>query len=140
MSKSLILLKKLYKKTENYISNEFKEEIINHFDSLDNITLTLSEKDKLIESIILNYYGLETFITKSRLRKVVNARQIFCYLQKKHNSNNFTLTRIGSLIEKDHATVLHGIKTINNLLEYDWQTQYDLNKLELTLKILINEI
>jgi len=139
-NRSLFLLKKLYEKVSYYsFSLELKDEIEAHLKLLENVAVTLQQKDKLIEDAILKYYDMDTFITKNRLREVVFARQIFCYLEQKYNKNNFTLSRIGKLIKKDHSTVLHSIKTVNNLLETDWQTKYDIGQIETILNNTINE-
>lgn len=49
----------------------------------------------------------------SRLREVVIYRQAFCKIA---NSIGYKITGIANFLEKNHATVIHSIKNINNLL------------------------
>ena len=57
---------------------------------------------------------------RSRKREVVVARHIFMYLMRKRKEN-FSLASIGAHLGKDHATVLHGNKTVSNMLDTnDW--------------------
>lgn len=59
---------------------------------------------------------LEVMESKSRKRELVTARQISMSLAKKFTKDS--LASIGNEIGgKDHATVLHACKTINNLLD-----------------------
>ena len=57
---------------------------------------------------------------RSRKREVVVARHIFMYLMRKRKEN-FSLASIGAHLGKDHATVLHGNKTVTNMIDTnDW--------------------
>ena len=55
--------------------------------------------------------------TKSRKREVVWARNIYFYFAKKHTKAS--LDKIGKTVDKDHATVLHGIKRYHDNIIYD---------------------
>jgi chromosomal replication initiator protein len=56
--------------------------------------------------------------SKSRKREIVLARQAAMYLCKKHTTQS--VSRIGIVIgNRDHATVLHAIKNVENLLTTD---------------------
>lgn len=47
-----------------------------------------------------------------------------------HNLANLSSVKIGKLIgDKDHTTVLHAIKTINNLIETDINFKNKINKI-----------
>ena len=61
----------------------------------------------------------EMFQGKSRKRKIVEARQLYCFFAKKYT--NKTLGDIGAAIRPfyNHATVLHSIKSVNSLYEFD---------------------
>ena len=60
--------------------------------------------------------------SKTRKRKVVYSRFIFFHLMR---NKNFSLEKIGSFLGKDHATVIHGLKQFDNLIEYeDFKEQY----------------
>lgn len=73
-----------------------------------------------IVNIVLGNFGidLKQFNSKSRKREIVLARQAAMYLCKKHTTQS--VSRIGMHIgNRDHATVLHAIKNVNNLLSTD---------------------
>lgn len=53
----------------------------------------------------------------SRNRELVFKRQLLMWYLR--NNTNLSLSRIGQICgNKDHATVLHGCKTVENYLEY----------------------
>jgi chromosomal replication initiation ATPase DnaA len=53
----------------------------------------------------------------SRDRSLVFKRQLLMWYLR--NNTNLNLKRIGLICgKKDHATVLHGVKTVDNYLEY----------------------
>jgi len=54
-----------------------------------------------------------------RKREYVTIRQMFFYVAKK-KFKKMALAEFGRFVEKDHATVLHGIRTIENLLQ-SWE-------------------
>jgi len=73
-----------------------------------------------IQQIIADYFGLdiESLHSKTRKRNVVQARQLAMFFSKKYTKNSFST--IGSQIgQRDHATVLHACKTVENLIETD---------------------
>lgn len=54
----------------------------------------------------------------SRNRELVFKRQLLMYYLR--NNTNLSLSRIGQICgKKDHATVLHGVRTVENYLEYN---------------------
>ena len=55
--------------------------------------------------------------SKSRLRKIVYARQLYMILAHKVMRHRYSLTEIGWPIRRDHATVIHGIRAQENLCE-----------------------
>lgn len=70
----------------------------------------------------LTGYGVtvELMRGRSRKREVVVSRHIFMYLMRKRKEN-FSLASIGNHLGKDHATVLHGCRMVNNMLDTgDW--------------------
>jgi len=52
--------------------------------------------------------------SKSQKNEVVIARQLFCYYMRKLTKRS--LAQIGRQIWKDHATVLHSVKAIENYI------------------------
>jgi|TARA_R100000278_G_C5473180_1_gene165268 hypothetical protein len=63
---------------------------------------------------------------KCQKRNYLEARGIFCKIAKEQA--NVTLIKIGEFINKNHATVIHAIKTTNNYLEFeeDLRLKYNL--------------
>jgi chromosomal replication initiator protein len=89
-----------------------------------------------IQKIVSDYFGLPNDVlhTKTRKREIVQARQIAMYFSK--NMTKSSLSTIGSLIGgKDHATVLHACKTVNNLIETDKRFKGQIEDIERKLKL-----
>lgn len=71
--------------------------------------------------------------SSTRKREVVQARQVSMYFSKA--LTKASLANIGSQIgDKDHATVLHACKTVNNLLETDKRFRAQIEEIERRLK------
>ncbi|MDR2123033.1 MAG: chromosomal replication initiator protein DnaA [Flavobacteriaceae bacterium] len=85
--------------------------------------ITNSKKDitiDYIQKLICDYFklSLDTLQSKTRKRDIVQARQLAMYFAKKYTTAS--LSSIGNQIGKrDHATVLHACKTVDNLFETD---------------------
>ena len=72
--------------------------------------------------------------SKTRKREVVQARQIAMYFSKKMTKSS--LANIGMHCGgKDHATVLHACRTVNNLAETDKHFRTYLVDLEKKLSV-----
>lgn len=73
-----------------------------------------------IQNTVCQYFGIpeDMFMSKTRKREIVQARQIAMYL-----SRSMTKTSLASIGEalggKDHATVLHACNTVNDLIDTD---------------------
>ena len=85
-----------------------------------------------IQKVVSDYFQLDTETLKSKTRKrhIVQARQLAMYFSKKFTKAS--LANIGSQIgDRDHATVLHAVKTVDNLVATDKQFKKfveDINK------------
>lgn len=89
-----------------------------------------------IQKIVCEYFGLPSDVlqTKTRKREIVQARQIAMYFSKSMTKSS--LSTIGSVIGgKDHATVLHACKTVNNLKDTDKRFKSQIEDIERRLKI-----
>lgn len=53
--------------------------------------------------------------------EVTTARQLYFYAAKRLRPFVLSSTKIGALVDKDHATVLHGIKKINEAIEIKYK-------------------
>jgi chromosomal replication initiator protein len=81
-----------------------------------------------IQKVVCDHFSLpiDVLQVKTRKREIVQARQIAMYFSK--TLTKASLASIGSQIgKKDHATVLHACKTVNNLIDTDrgFKTQID---------------
>ena len=75
-----------------------------------------------IQKVVSDYFEMDvaTLQSKTRKRHIVQARQLAMFFAKKFTKAS--LASIGSQIGKrDHATVLHACKTVENLAETDKQ-------------------
>jgi hypothetical protein len=80
-----------------------------------------------------NMVTAEQIQTKTRKREVVQARQTMMYLACKYTA--YSLTRIGYKFgKKDHCTVLHAKKTINNLIDTNKDFREQIKAIEVILK------
>ena len=89
-----------------------------------------------IQKVVCDYFDLpiELMKSKTRKREVVQARQIAMYFSKKMTKSS--LANIGMHCGgKDHATVLHACRTVNNLSETDKNFRAYLVDLEKKLSI-----
>lgn len=75
-----------------------------------------------IQKVVSKYFDMDvaTLQSKTRKRHVVQARQLAMYFAKRMTKSS--LANIGNQIgQRDHATVLHACKTVDNLTETDKQ-------------------
>jgi chromosomal replication initiator protein len=89
-----------------------------------------------IQKVVCNYFNVpaEMLQSNTRKREIVQARQIAMFFSK--NLTKSSLATIGSQIgDKDHATVLHACKTVNNLLDTDKRFRLQIDEIEKRLKI-----
>ena len=73
-----------------------------------------------IQTTVCNYFNITEaqFVSKTRKREIVQARQIAMYLSR--NLTKTSLASIGSQLGgKDHATVLHACNTVCDLMDTD---------------------
>jgi len=87
--------------------------------------------DKLL-NILSSFYSqpVDQIKSTSRKRELVVPRQMFCYITK-FNMPNVTLKEIGKYLgNRDHSTVIHGIRTAGDLIETDKQFRQEYERLE----------
>lgn len=88
-----------------------------------------------IIQIVQNTFGIDnkTFNSKTRKREVVFARQAAMHLCKKYTTQS--VSRIGLVVGgRDHATVLHALKSVDDLLETDNEFKEKYETVESLLK------
>ena len=89
-----------------------------------------------ISKVVCDYFNMpvEALQTKTRKREIVQARQIAMYFSK--SLTKYSLASIGAQIgSKDHATVLHACKTVNNLKDTDKNFRLFVEDIEKKLKM-----
>ncbi len=107
------------------------EKVVSHIVAITPKVMTVEK----IRDVVCEYFKLsvDAILTKSRKREVVQARQIAMYLAKQMTSNS--LSSIGHTIgNRDHATVLHACKTVDNQIETDKQFRKSVQDIERMLK------
>ena len=93
-------------------------DVTNYFKK-NNVSIYDKQKIELIIDAILEHYSIteKEFVSRSRLRYLVNARGIFYYLSRNLTKNSTVF--IGKRVNRDHATVLNGYKVIKDLLHFN---------------------
>jgi chromosomal replication initiator protein len=89
-----------------------------------------------IQKVVCDYFSLpiDMINSKTRKREIVQARQLAMYFSKKHTKSS--LATIGLHCgNKDHATVLHACRTVNNLIETDKQFRTYVEELDKKIKL-----
>ncbi|KAB1061988.1 chromosomal replication initiator protein DnaA [Salibacter halophilus] len=89
-----------------------------------------------IQKVVCDYFNLpiELLKSKTRKREVVQARQIAMFFAKQMTKSS--LANIGAHCGgKDHATVLHACKTVNNLIDTDKRFRNYIDDLEKKISI-----
>lgn len=92
--------------------------------------------EQFIINKVLRFTGMtmDELIVKTRKRECVEVRQlIFSYLKR---YTMLSLQSIGDYFNKDHATVLYGIRRIEELMQVDKQFRNKYHELEVEI---INE-
>ncbi|MDR0505602.1 MAG: chromosomal replication initiator protein DnaA [Dysgonamonadaceae bacterium] len=88
-----------------------------------------------IQDVVSNYFKIElkAIHSRSRKREIVQARQVTMFLSKKYT--NCSYAHIGCLVGKrDHATVLHAYKAVQDLMEVDKSFRSTMHDIEELLK------
>ena len=110
---------------EMTFTDEFKGKIVTDFIEKCEVKIPIKDIEFLvtttiIEDVVAKNYSCEVkdITTKSRKRATCEPRQIAMYFEKE--MTRLSLEAIGQRFgNKDHATVLHSVKTIKNLIDTD---------------------
>lgn len=89
-----------------------------------------------IQKVVSDYFNIpiDMINSKTRKREIVQARQISMFFSKKFTKSS--LATIGIHCgNKDHATVLHACRTVNNLIDTDKQFRVYVDDIEKKIKI-----
>tara|TARA_Y100000592_G_C5451212_1_gene308826 strand:+ start:837 stop:1298 length:462 start_codon:yes stop_codon:yes gene_type:complete len=93
-------------------------DVTNYFKK-NNVSIYDKQKIELIIDAVCEHYSIteKEFVSRSRLRYLVNARGIFYYLSRNLTKNSTVF--IGKRVNRDHATVLNGYRVIKDLLQFN---------------------
>ena len=126
---SLLAQSSLNKKT---ISLDLAKQMIDKF--VRNTSREISIE--YIQKVVCAFFNIpvEMINSKTRKREIVQARQLSMYFSKKHTKSS--LASIGLHCgNKDHATVLHACRTVNNLVETDKEFRQFVEELDKRIKL-----
>jgi hypothetical protein len=87
---------------------------------------------KTIKELIEKELNIEDISIETRENNLPNIRYIYCLLAK--NNTKESLKSIGLEIKRDHATVLHGLNKIENILKRDEYLSSLYSKIKTSLK------
>ena len=111
------------------------EEVVSHIIAESRNTLN----EAAIISIVSEYFHVDVEAMKSskRTREVVSARQVAMYFIKRH-MKNCSLKHIGKKFfgGRDHSTVIHALKSVENLLSIDKKFRKDIEAIEQKMEAL----
>jgi len=89
-----------------------------------------------IQKVVGDYFNvpINVLISKTRKREIVQARQLAMYFSKMHTKNSLASIGLQSG-NRDHATVLHACRTVNNLIDTDRQFKVYVEDISKKLKL-----
>lgn len=89
--------------------------------------------EQIAETVCAHYsIDIDLLFGKSRKREISDTRQLVMYLAKKYTS--LSSINIGSRLSRNHATVLHSCKAIEQRLEFEKDFRQELNAIEERLR------
>lgn len=68
---------------------------------------------------------IDSIFSKSRRREFVVSRQIYSYILKNYLGSTMTLSKIGEAVGHNHATAIHSIKNVENILSNENDIYHD---------------
>jgi chromosomal replication initiator protein len=110
---------------------ELAKRVVNKAVKLEKKQITVER----IQDVVSSYFKIDLteIHSKSRKREIVQARQVTMFLSKKYT--DYSYSHIGSLVGKrDHATVLHACRAIQDSLDIDKTFRIAMSDIEAILK------
>lgn len=113
------------------ITPELAKEVMKH--TVRPVARKVINFDMIVETTA-EYYNLnpDVIFSKSRVRDVADARQVIMYLSQK--LTNLSSKAIGQKLNRSHTTVLHGIKEVDNRVNFTKDLQQTVFAIEEELK------
>jgi chromosomal replication initiator protein len=92
-----------------------------HFLDLKRKKATNENCENLIR-LVFNYFNIpiEMMKSKSRKREIIICRQFSSYFLRQE-FNRLSLQKIADYFDQHHSSIVHSIKQINDLVEYDFE-------------------
>ena len=89
-----------------------------------------------IQKEVSNYFGIKIYDIKSskKQKNIAFPRQISMYLVRRYNGASYP--EIGEKFGKDHSTVIHAVKKIENLIKDDLSIKNTINSLSRSIESL----
>jgi chromosomal replication initiator protein len=83
-----------------------------------------------IQAVVADYYNLSlvAFVSDTRRRSIARPRQVAMWLTKEHTCKS--LPEIGRRFHRDHTTIIHGIRNIDQLMQVDGELAEDILAIE----------
>ena len=105
-------------------------DIVNDLTAISAGTGTKRLSPKQVIERVAKYYGLtaKDLLGTSRLKDIKNARQVAMFLL--NEELNLSTVKIGLEFKKDHTTIMHGIKMVNNNLKNDFSFREQISELK----------
>jgi chromosomal replication initiator protein len=113
------------------VDMELTKRVVNKAVKIEKKRITIEK----ILNVVSTYFDidLKEIHSKSRIQEIVQARQVVMFLSKKHTEYSFS--HIGKMVgRKDHATVCHACKTVQNNIDVNKKFKDAMNRMELLLK------
>ena len=87
------------------------------FDRNNNLEMYFEKVSKVVSFTMYGRDETPRLLEKTRLREVVMMRKVVCYIMSR--KLGYSLTSVGKLLEKDHATVLYHSNCVENYIKFD---------------------
>ena len=125
-------LKAMTSLTNQTISLENAKSMIIGFDE---IKLSNKPEPSLVLPAVAAATGVseDEIKSSSRSEKIVNARRLSCFVLNK--DLNLTTTASGSILNKNHSSVINGVRFVEKKLKSDFDLRHRLQQIRNTLKI-----
>ena len=125
-------LKAMSSLTNQAISLENAKSMIIGFDE---IKLNNKPEPSLVLPAVAAATGVseDEIKSNSRSEKIVNARRLSCFVLNK--DLNLTTTASGSILNKNHSSVINGVRFVEKKLKSDFDLRHCLQQIRNTLKI-----
>ncbi len=114
------------------ISKDLVDKIMPHYVDKSDEKYTTDD----VKRIVCEYFkiNVEVLCSSSRKQEIVYMRQLAIYLANRHTEDSHV--EIGrSIGGRNHSTVIHSIKQVNNLIDTEPQTKMDIEAIEKLMKV-----